>query len=391
MTYSTPKIRYRYYIYLLSIMLGIFISNYKPMLRGDIGLYQSWSESFFGGSLLGLNETWVYPYVAMLPMIASLCLSFIFKSYAVSWIVIIIALNILAFTVFEKAFREKINIYHIIAYSLVNIFLFGIFLFRLDGIAIPATLIAVALFKRYKYFSYFILFIFALIKIWPIAFIFGLWLSSNRKIKDSIVLVVYAILFMVIPNIFYGHVFDFIGLQKDRGIQIESIFATPFAFVGDSFYFDNQIITHQVKTTIISGPYIAIATYLMFFVITVSSFIFWHNNRKSFNFEKGLLLSSYITIVFISLNKIGSPQFLGWMQVVIFALAVALPWDSLQKKLLAIIICSVFFTGLLTPIFYTELINQTYIGSVMLVLKSSVLIALTIFFTTVMLKPKPIG
>lgn len=384
-------VKIKYSIYLSSLFIALALSSYKPMLRGDVTLYQSWSESFLEGNMIGLSESWVYPYVAAVPMLIALFLSFVLQSYLASWVLIVLCLNILAFYVFEKTFRDKINIYHVLSYSFVNIFLFGIFLFRLDGIAIPATLIAIALFKRNKYLSYFILFIFALIKIWPIAFILGMWLSSKTKLKDFVLLAAYAIFFMIMPNILYGHVFDFIWTQKNRGIQIESIFATPFTFTSNAFYFDSQIITRQVNSELISTSYLAIATYAMFFVIILMSLVFWIKNRESFTFEKGLLLGSFITIIFVTLNKIGSPQFLGWMQVVIFCLAVALPWGIIQKSLLIAIVCSVFFTGLLTPIFYTELINQSYAGSAMLIVKSSALLVLTIFFTMLMLKRKPIG
>lgn len=384
------QIRIKYYIYVVSLLIGLFLSTWKPMIQGDIYIYKSWGEYLVDGNLLGLSDAWVYPYIASLPMVLALLGSFIVKSYSLSWIIIVFILNIVAFTMFEKTFRSKITVYHVIAYSLVNIFLFEIFLFRLDGIAIPVTLIAIVLFKKHKYISYLILFVFALIKIWPVAFIIGLWLSSKTKKKDSLVLVSYLTLLMVIPNLFFGHVFDFINTQKDRGIQMESVFSTPFAFVEKAFYFDKNILTYQVDGLFVNNFYMSLATYSMFIVISLVTLVFWWNNKNNFTFEKGLLVGSYITVVFIALNKIGSPQFLGWMQIVILCLAVSIPWNKEHKVLVSLLVSAVLFTGLLTPIFYVELIKQSVIGILCLSIKSVSLLALLIYFSFVILRRKPI-
>ncbi|WP_051607057.1 hypothetical protein [Microbacterium sp. CH12i] len=81
---------------------------YPSQPMGDVVLvYEPWSAAALsGGSIVGINETWVYPQLALLPMLLAKVLSWPLLAlagtsgaYLIAWAVLVTALDAVAFGV----------------------------------------------------------------------------------------------------------------------------------------------------------------------------------------------------------------------------------------------------------------------------------------------------
>src|SRR5690606_18097780 len=104
----------------------------QPM--GDVVLvYEPWSrEALLGGGIVGVDREWVYPQLALLPMIAAQGLAAVFAAagaelltaYLLGWASLIILLDVLAFAVLlgrgEAASRRWGALFWIIAILLLG-------------------------------------------------------------------------------------------------------------------------------------------------------------------------------------------------------------------------------------------------------------------------------
>jgi hypothetical protein len=154
-----------------------------------------------------------------------------------------------------------------------------------------------------------------------------------------------------------ANIFSFLGQQTTRGLQIEAPLATPFLWLaafheqGYAVYYDTVILTFQVM-----GEGTGIAADLSSILLGIG-FVgtllwgLWLHRRGSSPNHVLPAVALTLTVVFIVFNKVGSPQYIGWLAAPIIAGLVLEQRRFVSPAVIALLL------GVLTQAFYPYLYN----------------------------------
>ena len=233
-------------------MLGL----YGPGLPlGDVTLvYKFWVEhGLTTGSWVGIDTVWVYPIVALVPML----IAYLFgpDAYASTWLSLVMVVDAVAFGVIIRLGRDR-RLAHVGWWWLGFLLLLGpVALGRIDSITVPVAIIGILLLASRPRIAAVLLTVAMWIKVWPAALLAAAvvalrtrWTIAISAAVASIVIMVTALLLGAGSNLF-----SFITQQTGRGLQVESPIATFWmwdAFATHStrsiVYYDQAILTYQV-------------------------------------------------------------------------------------------------------------------------------------------------
>ena len=344
-----------------------YIAEYVPY--GDVSfIYEYWANgALFNGHIVGLNEPWVYPLFALVPMVGAALISP--DNYAVGWIILVTGLNALVFGMMllpqlaKILGRERSSLKIAAWWWLVFMVMLGpISVSRLESIVSALAIAGMVLVFVWPKTAGVLLAMGAWIKVWPAAILFAGFATIKSKFQlflgalyFSLGLIFVGVLGGGLPNLF-----GFLGQQTSRGIQIEAPLAAPFlwlAISGNSeygIYYDNDILTYQV-----SGMGVADVAALSNALIgaTVLGALFWGSwlSRRGVDYKLLFPLLSFIVITaLIVFNKVGSPQYMMWLVAPVVAGLIFSPkvWRSLA--LLTLLIAGM--THVLYPYWYGNIL-----------------------------------
>jgi len=155
------------------------------------------------------------------------------------------------------------------------------------------------------------------------------------------------------------YLFSFIGQQSGRGLQIESVFASPLLWAmragvpGLHIYYDTKIYTFQI-----AGPgasvLAVIANWALPIAVTATILIgVYATLRKVEPVYVTALLALALTVGFCVFDKVGSPQYQAWFPVpVMLGLMIA---GRRFRVPAVLVMISLFLTQLIYPWFYNGL------------------------------------
>ena len=125
-------------VHVLIAAAGFVLPN-QPM--GDVYLvYEPWSlQALSGESLVGVDEAWVYPQLALLPMLAAHALTWI-AGYEVAWAVLVTALDAAAFAMLVGAARSRGRTTAAVFWLVFAVALGPVGMYRLDGVTVPIAI-----------------------------------------------------------------------------------------------------------------------------------------------------------------------------------------------------------------------------------------------------------
>jgi hypothetical protein len=328
---------------------------------GDVDrVYRSWAEGAASGAyVVGITTPFVYPILAFVPIFAALTMGP--ALYSTVWLGIVTALNALAFGMLvgpgragrsfgagraagagrgAGAGRDGRDGRHLLAawWWLGFLLLLGpIALARIDSVTAPLVIIALLQLAARPIWATVLLTIATWVKVWPAAVIAALLVAARRRWQvvavaagTSAAIVAFALLAAAILGGNVRNVFSFITQQTSRGLQIESpvsllwLWQAAFGVPGSSIYYDRELLTYQV-----AGPGTPVAIDLMtpLLALGVAAVLLLGvlALQRGAAFERlfpPLVLALVVTL--IAVNKVGSPQFIGWLAApVIFGLVTA--------------------------------------------------------------------
>jgi len=308
---------------LVHLWLGL-VNLYAPSAPlGDVTfVYKFWTDqALVADYRVGIDTVWVYPIVALLPMLAATALGA--DQYGSTWLTMIMLLNAVAFgfiTGWGRA-RERIGVaWWWVAFLLL---LGPIALGRIDSVTVPLALVGVILIASRPRAAAVVLTIAMWIKVWPVALLGAAIIALRDRWRILVVVLgVSAVILAVALLLGSGsNVLSFITQQTGRGLQVEAPVTTlwlwqALAGVPQTYvYWDSQILTYQVQGT---GVEVAAALMTPVLVIAVLA-IAWLGIRASrAGASAGDLFPAlglaFVTVL-IAVNKVGSPQFIGWLAV----------------------------------------------------------------------------
>lgn len=347
----------------ISLWLGWqgYVSEAVPY--GDVSfVYEFWAGQAAGGAgIVGIDSQWVYPTVALVPILLPL-----FAGpglYPIGWIVLVTLLNAGAFAyLLYSAQGTQRNMLQRTAawWWLVYMLLLGpIAVARLDSIVTPLAIVGLLMAVQRPAIAGALLAIATWIKVWPAALIAAVLIAVHKRKAVLISVLVTSAIVIAIAVILGGaaNIFSFLGQQTTRGLQIEAPLATPFLWLaafheqGYAVYYDTVILTFQVM-----GDGTGVVAYLSSVLLGigfVGTLIWglWLHRQGSSPAHVLPAVALALTVVLIVFNKVGSPQYIGWLAAPIIAGLVLE-----QRRFIAPAVIGLVLAGL-TQAFYPYLYN----------------------------------
>jgi hypothetical protein len=289
---------------------------------GDVTIaYRQWiTTGDVTGSWIGIDQPWVYPVLALVPMLVASIGGVAW--IGVGWLVMVTVLDVVAF-----AFLWPFRVLGIRVGWWWTVFLLAlgpIALGRIDTPATAAALVGVVWVVRRPAVASALFTVGAWMKVWPAALV-GVLLLHRRGHRRGVLVGALSVtgVIVAIDAVLGGiaEVLSFVTQQTGRGLQVESTLATPFLWQaragvpGTEVYYDRQILTWQVSGSG-TGVAAALSSPLMALVVLLAVLLaLWAVLGGARRLEVMPLLALVLVAALIATNKVGSPQYVGWFAV----------------------------------------------------------------------------
>lgn len=346
-------------------VLGILCLTLPTLPMGDVTIvYVKWAEhAIGGGAIVGITTPWVYPVLALVPIL--LPTIFGIGAYAVSWLVMVTLLNAAAFFLLIRR-APLLGWYWIGFLALLGPVALG----RIDTVSVALAVIAVVVLEKRMPLATLLFVAATWIKVWPAAAIAALFVVRRDRMRVLLLTVAGSAAIALIATAVGGgaQLFSFLGEQDGRGMQIEAPLSAPWMWaavfhVGDARpFYDHQILTFEVSgegthlMAALATPLLAVA-FLLVALLGVRAVRSGADRTLLFPV---LLLALVVSMIVF--NKVGSPQFHGWLLVPVLAglLVDARRWR--RPAVLVLILAGL--TQLIYPHFYAWLLvaNPFWVG-----------------------------
>ena len=298
---------------------------------GDVSfIYEMWAaEAAQGAGIIGIDTVWVYPVFALVPILLPLLAGK--GSYALGWIVLVTVLNAVAFAYLLYSARgtsrnklQRVASWWWLAFLLL---LGPIAVARLDSVITPLATIGLLVAVERPAVAGALLTVATWIKVSPAALIAAVLVAVDRRKTVFISVLVTSGVIVAIAVILGGaiNLFSFLEQQTTRGLQTEAPLATPFLWLaalgqaGYAVYYDTVILTFQVSGngTTIAADLSSVLIALGFVGILGWGMLLHRKGSRPSHVLPAVALA--LTMVLIVFNKVGSPQYIGWLAAPIIA------------------------------------------------------------------------
>lgn len=308
---------------LAHLWLGL-LNLYGPGLPlGDVTIvYKFWSDQVFLADFwVGIHSAWVYPILAIFPMLAAEM--FGPSLYASTWLSIVLLCDAGAFFALTGRKRESRNAAAAWWWIAFLVLLGPISLGRIDSITVPIAVIGVLLLAARPVLASAILSIATWIKVWPAAILLAAMVAMKDRWRVFAAAAGVSALITATALVLGSgaHVVSFIGQQTGRGLQVESPVSTiwlwqAFSGVpGTYVYYDQHILTWQITG---NGTGVASALMTPIMALAVVAVVLVAVLALRRGADSAVLLATLtlgLVSALIAFNKVGSPQFVAWLAV----------------------------------------------------------------------------
>ncbi|GEA86678.1 glycosyltransferase 87 family protein [Cellulomonas cellasea] len=354
----------------------------------DLELYRFWMwQGLETGTWPVLDGDWVYPAGALVPLVVPGLVDAVdTRTYMLAWAALVTVLNGLALMLLPRPRRgaSTAGAWWWLAFLAA---LGPVAMGRLDAVVAPLVVVALVLAARRPAVASALLTFGAWVKVAPGALLLALVLVARRPWRD-VVLPPAVVCAVVVGAVALGgglpHLGSFLTEQGARGLQVESVGATPWmvaALVTPSVErrLNEELVTYEVH-----GPGAQLAAdslglALVVALAAVTALLWWARRRAGTSVAveafvvRGALLVATTLIVF---NKVGSPQFVGWLAPpVVVALALRLRGWQVTAVLVLVVAA---LTQVVFPTGYDSLLGGDPVVTVALVLRNALLVTLLV-------------
>jgi hypothetical protein len=370
------------------LVLGVLNLSAAGLPLGDVTIvYARWAEqAYASGVVVGVDTPWVYPLLALVPILASV--TFGLQHIAAAWLVMVMLVNAVALGFLTGWGRSRRGLIAGWWWAGFLLALGPIALARVDAVTVALAIIGVRLLRTHPRTAGIVLACATWIKVWPAALVLAAFIAVRARWRVAIAaaatsatVVVFALLAGAESN-----VFSFITEQAGRGVQIESPIAAVWlwqvvAGVPDTFiYYDTNILTFQIAG---SGVDVAasLMTPLLAIVVVLIAFLGVRAVRAGATPTSVLpMLSLALVVALIVVNKVGSPQFVSWLAVpIVLGLVMRGDQDAPHFRAPAVLgIAVAVLTQLVYPYLYHLLLTADPALIVVLTARNLLLIVLLV-------------
>ena len=356
----------------------------------DVDLYRWWMHlGLADGQWPVLDYPWVYPAGAVAPMLLPGLVGTVSTvGYALTWCLLVTLLDGLATAALLRqrpdGSRTTTGAWWWLAFLVA---LGPVALGRLDAVVAPLMVLALLAGVGRPRLAAALMTVGAWIKVAPGVLLLPLVAAVRRPVRDVVVpaLVVCGVVVgAVAAGGGIGNIASFLTDQSARGLQVESVTATPWVIA--SLWRDDVVIrlNDVLNTWEIVGPGTTTAaavldTALALAVGLVAGLLWWA--RAQGRSVAALLPGAFLTlIVLVVVNKVGSPQLLAWLAAPV-AVMLGRPTAAGARWLRALAtttLAAVALTQVVFPWGYLRLLSGNESIAAILVLRNLLLVALLV-------------
>lgn len=282
----------------------------------DVDLYRYWvALGRDGGPWPVFDGPWVYPVGALLPMLVPAAVSSTYTAvYALGWSALVTALDAVAVGALIRRGGSRGAWWWLAFLALLGPVAMG----RIDAILAPLVIVALLVATRRPRLAAVLLTLGAWIKVAPGVLVLPLLIIARRPVRDVIVpaaLVCAAFVGAVAAGGGLANAASFLRSQDARGLQVEAVAASPWtlaALVRDdvAVVFNRGILTWEIIGPGTSGVARALDVVLPLAVAGLAAALWRARSRPLDVLVWGSLALATLLIV---ANKVGSPQYIGWL------------------------------------------------------------------------------
>ena len=378
-------------------VLFLFITLVLPYpegkwLKGDVDLYNFWAKGLVKGIFPIDDSMWQYPPLAGVVFAIP---QWLFGNALTGFIVfmIFIDLLILIALLITGLNRFKFNASSTSLHGLSGAWFWVLWpmlmgplaLTRFDVVPTFFALLALIVLSNKKmrpYFSGFLLSIGALLKLWPMLLFVLYPKKALKKVSTSFAsTLVLMILFMSTWSVGFN---NFLNNQTSRGLQVESIAATPFVLAklfGANVEYPFRYGSLEVQALYANeiGFLLNLFTLIVFMILFILNF---QNKLNYLNlFDKALV----IVMISIALSRVFSPQF--WVWIGGLAALALINKETKLKNVIVLLSVSAFLTQLLYPGQYVQLLSGDFFATLLQLSRVTLFGWALVLGTKLLLKP----
>ncbi|BDZ38707.1 hypothetical protein [Microbacterium suwonense] len=359
----------------------------QPM--GDVVLvYQPWSSAALGGgAVVGITESWVYPQLALIPMLLAhvLAVPFIavlgqYGGYLIGWALLVTLCDVLGFAVLVgnggTRRRRRAAWFWVGALLLLG----PIAIYRIDAITVPLAVAGGLWLARRPKVAVALLTIGAWIKIWPGAIVLAAAAAGRRAVQ--VLLVAASVTVLIVGALLAlgagEHLLGFLTMQTGRGLQIEAVAATPFlwlaAFGAARIDYSPVILTFQIAAP---GADAVSAALTPLMVAVIAGLLLLGVLRAGRGVPWQRLLPPLALALIAGLivtNKVGSPQFQTWLIAPVILWIVFDRTRARTATVLVLLLCALTFV--VYPLVYDQLLRADLLAVLVLTVRNLLLVVL---------------
>lgn len=347
---------------LVHMLLGWLALEGPGYPLGDVEwVYTAWTrDGIAGAGWVGIDEPWVYPIAAILPMLLARIGGE--ALYAPTWLTMVMLLNAGAFALLVRAGDDRRRMIAGAWWMLFLLLLGPIALGRIDSVTVPFALAGLLLVARSPRLGVVLITVAAWMKVWPAAIVAALVIAvrDRRTVIGTALLTSAGIAGVALILGSGSNVLSFVTGQTGRGLQAEAPASTPFLWVAAAggpaeVYYDTQLLTYQVRgpgTEIVA----ALTTPLLIAVvlgIVVLGILAVRRGVAAEHLLPPLVLA--LVMAMIALNKVGSPQFVSWIAVPVVAGLIWARHEGGSRRSGRRVAGAVLVTAALTQVMYPYL------------------------------------
>jgi hypothetical protein len=160
----------------------------------------------------------------------------------------------------------------------------------------------------------------AWVKVWPAAILANIAINQAWRRHLLVPTAIFSGSILIVGVLLGGNanLFSFITQQSARGLQLESVVATPWVWnsafnEASSIYYDTSFLTFQVQGPLASETAAAMTWWMLLALAVCMALLLVASWRNHDSFQLLAIGSLLLTLVLIVFNKVGSPQYLGWL------------------------------------------------------------------------------
>ncbi|WAA67462.1 hypothetical protein [Microbacterium oxydans] len=375
-------------VHLVTAWLG-WVYPSQPM--GDVVLvYEPWASTALGGGpIVGITETWVYPQLALVPMLLASGLSAplvpllgVSSAYLVGWAVLVVILDAVAFGVLVGRSPSHARRMAAWFWCAALLLLGPIALYRIDAITVPIAVIGGLWLVSRPAVAAALLTIGAWIKIWPGALLLAAVVAARARFRMLLTAVivsggVIALLLLLGAD---TEILGFLTEQTGRGLQIEAVAATPFLWLAVAgaarIEYSFEILTFQITAPGVDAVAAALTPLMALSVLAVTAVGAVKAMRGATFPRLFPPLALTLVALLIVTNKVGSPQFQTWL---IAPVILWLVLDRVRARTPAVLVLALcLLTCLVYPLGYDALLRADALAVAVLTVRNVLLLVLLV-------------